>query len=219
MTSAVVLRASALGWAAQGRFILLDLDLEMRAGQWTAISGANGAGKTTLLQILSGRRAPTRGHVTLHGATLSSLAVHELGGRIAMLEHQPGLYLDLSGRENLTLLNALCGGQIDAAEELLAQVGLPPTSWEQRVRLYSRGMRQRAAMARVVGSSADVWLLDEPATGLDQPGRELLTTLIRQATAKGISVLMVTHDIEMMHKADRRLCLEQGQLQPVQERV
>lgn len=212
----VYLQAEGLGWAAGGEYILLDLELEVTSGQWLAISGANGAGKTTLLALLCGRRSPSRGVVRLHGSPLPELAPHEIGQRIAVLEHRPGLYLDLTGRENLTLMAALAGVTDARISALLEQVGLPESAWDRRVRTYSRGMRQRAALARVLASQADVWLLDEPSTGLDGAGRAVLVELIRQATARGTAVITVSHDQEIIAQADHHLTLERGRLTDAQ---
>jgi ABC-type multidrug transport system ATPase subunit len=94
----------------------------------------------------------------------------------------------------------------------LDQAGIDRRDQDRPVRAFSRGMLQRTALARVQASGADVWLLDEPSTGLDIAGSTLLTQVLQSARGQGTAVLIATHDPDLLRTCDRRLHLEQGRL-------
>ncbi len=208
------LAAEAVGWAVEGRFVLVDVALALPAGSLNVLTGENGAGKSTLLDILAGARKPARGHVALDGVPLAEIAPAHLARRIARLDHTPGLYLELSALENLQLFHGLVqspGAPLDAAA-LLERVGLAARDQRRPVRGFSRGMLQRTALARVLASGADVWLLDEPSTGLDRAGCALLADVLADVRARGATVLLATHDPALLPLADARLHLSHGRL-------
>ncbi len=210
------LAADALGWAAGGRFVLVDVDLALPAGSLTVLTGENGAGKSTLLDVLSGNRTPARGVVKLDGVPLAEIEPAHLARRIARLDHAPGLYLELTAQENVQLFRALLHaerGDFDVAA-VLDQVGLDRREQTRPVRSFSRGMLQRTAIARVLASQADVWLLDEPSTGLDRAGCDLLAGLLGDARDRGVTLLLATHDPALLPLADRHLHLRHGHLVP-----
>ncbi len=208
------LEAADLSWAAGGRFILLDLGLRLEAGSLTVITGGNGAGKTSLMRLLHGTSRPDGGQVRLDGVPLAEVRTDHLARRIAMLGHKPGLFLDLDATENLRLFAALAGRPLDddGAGALLERVGIEAADRRRAVRHFSRGMLQRAGLGRVLAAGADVWLLDEPSTGLDRHGRELLARLTGEARDEGAAVMVITHDPEVRQLADRHLDLRQGRL-------
>lgn len=209
------LTAEGVAWSAAGSFVLLDADLVVQAGEVGALLGANGAGKTTLLDLLAGDRWPDRGQVRLDGVSLSDLTAAQLASRMARLGHRPGLYLDLTATENLRLLAGLQGATMSEseAERQLAAVGLRASDCQRPVRGWSRGMQQRAALARVQASGADVWLLDEPSTGLDADGLEMLCGLLASARARGIAVVCATHDPTLVAACDRRWRVSHGRVE------
>lgn len=211
------LGAAGVAWAIGGRFVLVDVDMALQAGTLTALTGENGAGKSSLLDVLSGHRAPARGMVTLDGVALAEIDAAHLARRIARLDHAPGLYLELTAAENVTLFRALLHADkrfdVTAA---LEQVGLARRDHDRPVRGFSRGMLQRTALARVLASGADIWLLDEPSTGLDRAGCAFLADTLRQARDRGATVLMATHDPELLALADRRLNVAHGHVHDVE---
>jgi heme ABC exporter ATP-binding subunit CcmA len=188
---------------------LRGVDLSLAAGETLVVLGPNGAGKTTLLRILATLLRPSGGEVRVLGARLPGEA-WKARGRIGFLGHEPLLYRDLSGRENLRFHARLHGLRGKAAEAriaaLLAAIGMERRA-EQRIAELSAGMRQRLAICRCVLHEPELLLLDEPDSHLDAEGRELARELI--GPGGGRTRVIVTHDPERFAaEADRELRLE-----------
>jgi heme exporter protein A len=184
------------------------LDLELGAGESLVVLGPNGAGKTTLLRTLATLLRPTSGEVRVLGCSLPDEA-WKLRGRIGYLGHEPLLYRDLSGRENLRFHARLHGIDGEAAEariaELLAATRMSRRA-DERVAELSAGMRQRLAICRCVLHEPELLLLDEPDSNLDVEGRELARQLIGPGAAA--TRVVVTHDPDrFLPEADRVLRL------------
>ncbi len=168
------------------------VSFELRAGETLAVFGANGAGKTTLLRVLATLLRPHAGSVTVAGAKLPGEA-WRARARVGYLGHDPLLYADLSGRENLLFHARLFRVAPERVEELLAAVGMERRAAEP-VRDLSRGMVQRLAAARAVLHDPPVLLLDEPRANLDPAAAEMLDPLIGRGSRK--TRLVVTHDVD-----------------------
>lgn len=205
------LSAHQLAWATGGRHVLLDVNLTLDSGTLTALTGDNGAGKSTLLNLLAGVQKPLNGQVKLDDVPLNDVAPGHLAQRIARLDHQPGLYLDLTPVENVQLFAHLLDRPVDPPR-VLARLGLEPRDFHRPVRGFSRGMQQRTALARVLAVGADIWLLDEPSTGLDQQGCVLLHDLLGEIRSAGVLILLATHDPALVTLADRHINLTNAQL-------
>jgi heme exporter protein A len=193
------------------RTVLDGVGLELGRGETLLVLGPNGAGKTTLLRILATLLRPSGGEVRALGCPLPGEA-WKLRGRIGFLGHEPLLYRDLSGRENLRFHARLHGLTREPGEarigELLAAVGMERRA-EQRVAELSAGMRQRLAICRCVLHRPELLLLDEPDSNLDAEGRELARTLI--GPGEGRTRVIVSHDPERFEaEADQVLRLEAG---------
>ncbi len=184
---------------------------ELTAGESLVVLGPNGAGKTTLLRILATLLRPSGGEARVLGARLPGEA-WKARGRIGFLGHEPLLYRDLSGRENLRFharLHGMKGAAAEARiEQLLTAVGMERRA-EQRVAELSAGMRQRLAIGRCVLHEPELLLLDEPDSNLDAEGRELARQLI--GPGAGRTRVIVTHDPERaLPDADQVLRLGAG---------
>ena len=193
------------------RTALDGVGLELARGETLLVLGPNGAGKTTLLRILATLLRPSGGEVRALGCALPDEA-WKLRGRIGFLGHEPLLYRELSGRENLRFHARLHGLRGAAAEErigaLLTATGMERRGAE-RVAELSAGMRQRLAICRCVLHEPELLLLDEPDSNLDAEGRELARALI--GPAPGRTRVVVSHDPERFEaEADRVLRLEAG---------
>jgi ABC-type multidrug transport system ATPase subunit len=191
---------------------LAGLQLELYAGQITAIEGANGSGKSTLLNVLSLLTRPTRGE--LRFGEHDPRKHPELRARIGLVAHAAMVYPDLTGRENLALTARLYGLAPDASAiaELEQRFELGPFM-QRAARTYSRGQLQRLSLARALVHAPRLLLLDEPSTGLDAHGHVRLIDAMRHERARGAIVVLVTHDAALAEAvADRRVVLARGKL-------
>jgi len=210
-TEEPALRVAGLRREYGDRTALEDVGLELGRGETLLVLGPNGAGKTTLLRILATLLRPSGGEVRALGCALPGEA-WKLRGRIGFLGHEPLLYRDLSGRENLRFharLHGLGGAEAEARiAVLLAAVGMERRA-DERVAELSAGMRQRLAICRCVLHEPELLLLDEPDSNLDAAGRELARGLI--GPTEGRTRVIVSHDPERFEaEADRVLRLEAG---------
>jgi heme exporter protein A len=184
---------------------LENVSASIDAGAAVLLLGPNGAGKTTLLRCAATLLKPSRGRVRIAGldpARDGAAARRQL----AVLGHESFLYGDLSAAENLAFYARLYRVRDAAArvDALLDRLGL--RGWAHRpVRTLSRGLVQRCAVARVLLHEPALLLLDEPFTGLDADARALLSSVLREAHARGTAVVMSTHElalgVELCHRA------------------
>lgn len=198
---------------AYGRaFALHRVSTSFAAGSATALLGGNGAGKTTLLNILATLDAPTSGRVLYDALTWAQVARR---GRLAIgwVGHDPLLYPNLSGAENLAFYTRMYGiDDPSLADRLLARVGMADAR-SRLVRDCSRGMVQRLTIARALLHDPALLLLDEPLTGLDRAGRADLSELFAELRAQGKILILSTHDLHTADAlCDRALFLRRGRL-------
>jgi heme exporter protein A len=189
------------------RVALAGVSVRVETGQTLAVLGGNGAGKTTLLRVLAGLLRPHAGVARVLDAALPGER-WKLPGRVGYLGHEPLLYRELSGRENLRYHARLHGVAAVKVDELLAAVGMDRRA-DDPVRELSRGMVQRLAAARAVLHDPALLLLDEPRANLDPAAAELLEPLIGRAS--GRTRVLVSHDVEgALGEADTVLRLKRG---------
>jgi heme exporter protein A len=172
------------------RVALADVTLAIPAGATLVVFGPNGAGKSTLLRVLATLLRPHAGAVRILGRGLPGEG-WAVRGRIGLLSHEPLLYRDLSGRENLRFHARLHGVGPERVEALLEQVGLRVRA-DDRVHTYSRGMVQRLAVCRAVLHDPEVLLLDEPRANLDPAAADLVEPLI--GAGSGRTRVVTSHD-------------------------
>jgi heme exporter protein A len=191
-----------------GLFALRRVSLEIAPGECVVLAGRNGSGKTTLLRIAARIVRPTAGKLSFPGGSSGA----SVDGRPGYVAHMTMVYDELSAEENLVLFGKLQGvpDSSKRAEELLSEVGL----YERRsslVRTFSRGMRQRIAIARALVHRPSVLLFDEPATGLDPLGIAWLAKTLGQVNRSGCTVLMSLHgESEISALATRAVQLDAG---------
>ena len=189
------------------RLALAGVDLEVGDGQVVLLTGPNGAGKTTLLRILATVLKPTAGTAEVAGHELPKEAT-AVRGRVGYAAHEALVYPGLTARENLELYAALHGAPQDAVGAALDRVGLAARA-TARVCELSRGMRQRLSLARATLHGPSLLLLDEPTTGLDDDGRDVL----RSVLTGGASALVATHEPDWFADvAERSVRLEAGRV-------
>ncbi len=191
-----------------GLYALRRVTFDIAAGECAVLAGRNGSGKTTLLRIAGQIVRPTAGKLSFPGSTADSTA----SARPGYVGHSTMVYDELTAEENLLLFAKLqkVANPVARAEDLLREVGL----FERRtslVRTFSRGMRQRIAIARALIHRPSVLLLDEPATGLDPLGITWLATSLRDLNAAGCTVVMSLHgESEISALANRAVRLDAG---------
>lgn len=193
--------------------ILRDINLSINAGERMALLGANGAGKTTLLRILAGLSRPGAGKITIDGLDLIQ-QTREIRRKVGFVAHQPYLYDDLTSLENLLFFARMYAIEQPQtrAEKLLQRVGLRKKARE-RASSLSRGQLQRLALARALLHAPSLLLLDEPDTGLDQEGLEVLSTLLQEHREQGGTILFTTHDLEVaVRRSDQIAMLHNGRV-------
>jgi heme ABC exporter ATP-binding subunit CcmA len=216
VTSApLLLQAEAVSRRYGRTWAVRNLDLSVHAGELWVVVGHNGAGKSTLLRLLGGVLRPSEGQVLAFGEDLGRLRNWGLvRQKLAFLGHEPFVYPELTGRENLHFLAELFRQSADDTRlaAILETVGLTLAA-DRLVHTYSRGMVQRLALARIMAQDAQCWLLDEPMTGLDPEGRQFFLELVAKGVAAGKAVVVVTHAPgSFKGLAHRLLRLENGRL-------
>ena len=189
------------------RVALAGVSVRVEEGQTLAVLGGNGAGKTTLLRVLAGLLRPHGGTVRVLGAELPAER-WKLPARVGYLGHEPLLYRELSGRENLRYHADLHGVPRARVDELLGAVGMTERA-DDPVRDLSRGLVQRLAAARALLHDPALLLLDEPRANLDPAAAERLEPLIGRAS--GRTRVLVSHDVEgALAEADASIGLRDG---------
>ena len=192
-----------------GLYALRRVSFEISPGECVVLAGRNGSGKTTLLRIASRIVSPTAGKLSFPGAASDSAA-----GRPGYVAHTTMVYDELTAEENLVLFAKLqdVPEPRARAEQLLREVGL----FERRdsaVRTFSRGMRQRIAIARALIHGPSVLLFDEPATGLDPLGISWLAKTLGEVNRSGCTVMMSLHgESEISRLATRAVQLDAGSI-------
>ncbi|MBN1946163.1 MAG: heme ABC exporter ATP-binding protein CcmA [Bradymonadales bacterium] len=186
------------------------------SGEVSLVMGPNGAGKSTLLAILATLDRPTSGRVRYGGEVDEGWMMRQGRGLIGWMGHESMLYGDLTGWENLVFFARLYGiGEVErCVGRCLEEVGLDREEHSRRpVYSYSRGMRQRLSLARAVVHDPSVLILDEPFTGLDLAGCQLVVGMMEKVKKRGGLVVLATHYLDLPEGlVDRVLVLRGGRL-------
>jgi len=187
------IEAQGLGKRFGIRWVLRGVTLDLARGEAVGLLGPNGSGKSTVLRILGTLLRPNAGTATVNGLDIMHDASN-VRGQIGYLAHTPGLYEDLTARENLQFAANMLGLPRRLAESSLERVGLASVA-TNRVRGFSAGMQRRLALARLIMRSPKVLLLDEPYSNLDEEGVELMNSVIRDIIQSGGAALLALHEL------------------------
>jgi len=195
-----------------GRIRALDgLDFEIEAGKLTGFLGPNGAGKTTTFRALLGLTRPNEGEMTVLGRSIPK-ELPELVKEVGAIVEEPGLIKSITGRRNLRVAADTLGKGHDRIDELLEFVELV-TDANRNVDQYSKGMRQRLALAAALLGSPRILFLDEPLDGLDPAGQHAFRARLRQLAATGTTVVVSSHDLaDVEALADNVVVIDKGKL-------
>ncbi|MCC2971252.1 ABC transporter ATP-binding protein [Massilia sp. IC2-476] len=198
-----------------GRPAVDGLELQVRRGELYALLGPNGAGKTTTLRMVTGLLAPDAGRIEVFGIDLEEAPL-EAKRRMAYLPDDPMLYGKLKPTEYLEFVAGLWGVDAGAAEprarELLDWLDLSPHAHEL-TEGFSRGMKQKLALAGALIHEPELLILDEPLTGLDAAAARQVKDLLLSHVAKGGTVILTTHILEVAERLAQRIgIIRQGRL-------
>jgi heme exporter protein A len=194
------------------RVALAGVSVSVPAGATLAVLGGNGAGKTTLLRVLAGLLRPHGGSARVLGAALPDER-WRLPAQVGYVGHEPLLYRELSGRENLRYHAALHGVEAARIDAILAELDMADRA-DEPVRALSKGLIQRLAIARAVLHDPTLLLLDEPRANLDPQAAELVEPLIGRSS--GRTRVLVSHDVSgALEESDAQLGLKSGRPAPV----
>ena len=184
------------------------VDVEVLSGERVVLIGHNGSGKTTLLRIAGGMLEATSGTVSVVGNDVGSLDARAF---TSYLGDTPVFYDDLTVWEHLEYIARLhdTEGWDSHAVELLEMVGLSDRA-DQLPVTFSRGLRQKAAIALAFVRPFELMLVDEPFVGLDQAGKEALLELFRRAHEDGATLVVATHELTTVKEAERVIALRDG---------
>jgi heme exporter protein A len=203
----VALALAGVGRRYGEREALAGVTLDLPVGQTLGVFGPNGAGKTTLLRVLATLLRPHAGTARVLGADLPDGA-WKVRGNVGYVAHEPLLYRDLTVRDNLLFHARLHSAPRTRVDEVIEQVGLSRRA-NDPIRDLSKGMVQRAAVARAVLHDPPLLLLDEPRANLDPGAAQALEPLIGRAS--GRTRVVVSHDVEgTLAESDLALGLKDG---------
>jgi len=201
-----------------GSPVLDDVSFEVRPGQWVAVTGASGSGKSTLVSLVLRLYDPQRGAVTIDGHNIRAYTLESLRSQISVVLQDPMLFA-ASVRDNIAYgAPRATAGEIGAAALLASAHGFIgalssgyDTMLGERGVTLSGGQRQRIALARAAVRRSSILILDEPTTGLDDENARAVTDGLR-AIARGRTTLLVSHDLDLVSRADLILFLDGGRV-------
>jgi len=195
------------------RVALHDVSLAVHAGEFVAVMGRNGSGKTTLLKCAVGLIKPQSGHVRVLGEDIHDKRVDEVAAKVGYVPQNPGalLFAD-SVRDELRFTLKNHGIEEDRGGDVLDGLGLSRLA-EAYPRDLSTGERQRTALASIFVAHPSILLLDEPTRGLDYENKARLIETLKRWQHEGTSIVMVTHDVELVARAaDRVVLMAEGEV-------
>jgi len=194
-----------------GRFpALAGVDLDVERGEIVLLQGPNGAGKTTLLRVCSGLAPVSSGTAVVLGHDLTTDR-RSVRARVGLLSHATGLYDDLTVEDNVRFWARAVRAGSGEADAALARLGLDGRLRDIAVSRLSAGQRRRASIAVLIVRRPELWLLDEPHAGLDRYARDQFDDLVREAVARGATVVIASHETERAEGlADRSVTIVGG---------
>tara|TARA_B110000008_G_scaffold252273_1_gene266736 strand:+ start:67 stop:777 length:711 start_codon:yes stop_codon:yes gene_type:complete len=191
-----------------------DLSLKVNEGEIYGLLGSNGAGKSTTINILLGFLKPESGEAFINNIN-TTLNYNEARKYIGYISENVNLYPYLTGIENLDYFCKLTGKKYEDKKlgSFLSKCGLDISAHQKRTETYSKGMRQKVGIAIALAKDAKVYLMDEPASGLDPLASNELSKLLRELSSSGAAILMASHDIFRVRETCNRIgIIKNGQL-------
>lgn len=198
--SGFTLEIDGLAKSFQGKRAVDGVSMAVAKGEIAGFLGPNGAGKTTVMSIVTGLLAPDQGHVRLFGIDGGARRA-DVRLRIGYLQEKPRIYPEMSARAYLALFARIYGvpNPGKRVEQVLDRVGLSPAA-DRTLGTFSRGMQQRACLARVMLHEPEFLILDEPTLGLDPVGVAELRDIFREMREQGATLLFSSHQLAEMER-------------------
>ena len=193
---------------------LKNLSIEVVEGEIYGLLGSNGAGKSTTINILLGFLDPKSGEACINGFNATT-DTNKARKHIGYIPENVNLYPYLTGIENLNYFCKLAGKNYNQGklEEILVECGLDLISTNKKINTYSKGMRQKVGIAIALAKEANVYLLDEPASGLDPLASTEFSSILKKLSNSGAAILMASHDIFRVRETCNRIgILKNGEL-------
>lgn len=198
----------------RGTQAIKELSLQVEKGEILGLLGANGAGKSTTINMLLGFLHPDSGSISVKEMDTVK-KTDEVRKLVGYIPENVNLYPYLTGLENLNYFCRLAGLSYSKVElaNYLSQCGLETEAHHQKVLGYSKGMRQKVGIAIAYAKKAEIFLLDEPASGLDPLASNELSELLKKLADEGAAILMASHDIFRVREVCHRIgILKKGSL-------
>lgn len=191
-----MLVASSLSVNYAQHTVLDDVSFSVKEGEVFALLGGNGAGKSTAIKTFIGTVPPTSGSASVMGMSVAD-DIDQIRNKVAYLPESVMLYGHLTGKENIEYFLSLAelSRSKQDIEQALSRVALQRQAWDRSLSNYSKGMRQKTAIALALLRKAPVLLLDEPTSGLDPSAIDEFNQLIATLAQEGTTVFMVSHDV------------------------
>jgi len=193
-----------------GKEVLKSIDLHIAPGELIALVGNNGQGKTTLMKLILGLLTPDEGKILIKGEVAASSRTTNQKALFGYLPETTAFYPNLTGLETLHYLSSLKQGAPSRIDEVFAIVGLEHAK-KNRVKTYSKGMKQRLGLAQALLGNPKLLLLDEPTNGLDPSGIHEFYQILSRLKEEGVAILMSSHLLaEIEPRSDALALLKDG---------
>lgn len=198
------------------RKVLKQINLEIQKGDWVAILGHNGSGKSTLAKCLVGLLEPDEGTITLNGVRIEPETVYEIRNHVGIVFQNPdNQFVGVTVRDDIAFgmenLNIPREKMLENITFFANKIGLTPLLDKEPSSL-SGGQKQRVAIAGILAMNTEIMIFDEATSMLDPSARREVMSYIKQLNQEGLTVIMITHDIEEALLANRMVLLKQGQV-------
>jgi ABC-2 type transport system ATP-binding protein len=209
-----MIRATGLGRRFGGLWAIRDMDLEVRRGEVLGLLGPNGAGKTTTVRVLTALIEPTEGRATVDGFDLVTES-DAVRARVGILTETPGLYEKLSATANLDFFGRLYGLDLATRADRIERYLRLFSLWERRdepAGTFSKGMKQKLAIARALLHEPAVVFLDEPTAALDPEAAFIVREAIEALRRSGRTIVLATHNLDEANRLCDRVAFVRGSL-------
>jgi putative ABC transport system ATP-binding protein len=211
-TRGVMLRATGITVRVGERAVLREVSLQAHPGRLLVVTGPAGSGKTTLLHVLAGIIAPNEGEVTIDGVRLEGYG-QDKSATLGFVPQTFGLAAALSAAENVAVPLQIARRSreevFDRVAKMLSTLALDNAAGQLATEL-SGGQRQRVAVGRAIVAEPDLVIADEPTSELDAASRDLVFSLLRAAAHGGSTVILATHDPDLVARCDDAVLLHDG---------